>query len=237
MADKKPASKKSKPIADVAKPGTTAPSPSAKPVIVTNRPMLKDPMVVDDKSAADSAASGENITVKVTSQAKSLQPAAESDAATAPELPAEEKTTASDAEAAPPPPTTDQEKKLTETSKKSAAKPEPKTAAKSPAPPKTETADTDDQDDDQKAAPMPSEAEQEAAEAAQAEHDAAIQKLIDSKQYNLSINTVEKRKSKHFVILGVILSLVLAAAWADIALDAGLVHIHGVKPVTHFFSN
>jgi hypothetical protein len=39
------------------------------------------------------------------------------------------------------------------------------------------------------------------------------------------------------VALGVVLAIVLALAWADIALDAGLIQINGVKPVTHFFSN
>jgi len=72
---------------------------------------------------------------------------------------------------------------------------------------------------------------------AQAKHDEAIQKLIDAKQYFLPINAVELRKTKHFVVLGVIFSLLLLVAWADIALDAGLVQIPGIKPVTHFFSN
>lgn len=72
---------------------------------------------------------------------------------------------------------------------------------------------------------------------AKAKHDAAIQKLVDSKQYFLPINAVEKRRTKHFVILGVLLSILLLLAWGDIALDAGLIQVSGVKPVTHFFSN
>jgi hypothetical protein len=39
------------------------------------------------------------------------------------------------------------------------------------------------------------------------------------------------------VALGVLLSLVLILAWADIALDAGIIQLGNVKPVTHFFSN
>ena len=42
---------------------------------------------------------------------------------------------------------------------------------------------------------------------------------------------------KRFVALGVLLSILLLLAWADIALDAGLVKVNSVKPVTHFFSN
>lgn len=77
----------------------------------------------------------------------------------------------------------------------------------------------------------------EAAAVEEAKHQDAIDKLVESKQYYLPINTVEKRRSRRFVVLGTILSLLLILAWADIALDAGIIHINGVKPVTHFFSN
>jgi outer membrane biosynthesis protein TonB len=79
------------------------------------------------------------------------------------------------------------------------------------------------------------EIEDEAAK--QAEHDANIQKIVDSKKYFLPINSVEKRRSARFVALGIVLSLLLAVAWVDVALDAGLIHLGNVKPVTHFFSN
>jgi hypothetical protein len=82
-----------------------------------------------------------------------------------------------------------------------------------------------------------SDAEVAEAEEAIAKQDAALEKLVESKQYFLPINALEKRRTKRFVVLGVVLALVLAAAWADIALDAGLITIHGIKPVTHFFSN
>lgn len=73
--------------------------------------------------------------------------------------------------------------------------------------------------------------------ARQAEHDAAIQKLVDGKKYFLPINSVEKRRTKRVVVLGLLLSLVLALAWLDVALDSGIVKIDGLQPVTHFFSN
>lgn len=71
----------------------------------------------------------------------------------------------------------------------------------------------------------------------QAKHDAEIEKLVNEKRYFLPINAVEKRRTKRFVILGIVLSLLLALAWVDVALDAGLIQIPGVKPFTHFFSN
>lgn len=70
----------------------------------------------------------------------------------------------------------------------------------------------------------------------QAKHEAAIQKLVESKQYVLPINAVEKRRSKRVVIFGILLSLLLVAAWVDLALDAGLIEIDGIQPITHFFS-
>jgi hypothetical protein len=78
-------------------------------------------------------------------------------------------------------------------------------------------------------------AEAEAAE--QARHDAALQELVDSKQYALPINTVERRQTKRFVLLGIGLSVLLILIWLDIALDAGIFKLGGLKPVTHFFSN
>lgn len=121
--------------------------------------------------------------------------------------------------------------------------------------PPTETADTEPSAGAEPSAEKPVDEEQESepdkkaptadevaadekAEAKkQADHDAAIQKLVDTKKYELPINAVEKRRSKHFAIFGLILSVLLLLAWADIALDAGIVHVSGIKPVTHFFSN
>jgi hypothetical protein len=112
----------------------------------------------------------------------------------------------------------------------------PAVAAAEPAAP-TAPGETDptEGDDDQKSAPTEEELNAEAE--ALAKHDEAIQQLVDSKQYFLPINAVEKRKTRHFVILGVLLSVLLLLAWGDIALDAGLIQISGIKPATHFFSN
>lgn len=68
-------------------------------------------------------------------------------------------------------------------------------------------------------------------------HQKEIQKLAESKQYYLPINTIENRRSKRVVIFGIILSVILIIAWIDIALDAGLIELGGIKPVTSFFSN
>jgi hypothetical protein len=224
MADKKNAD--SKPIEDVAKPGKSAPSDTAKPII-THRPMMKDPMV--NESAADTISEdspSEKIIVKTGKS--TIQPLAGPEPKTEEPAPAEKPSQ----EPAP----AEQPKKET--------KPEPKPEAQVPEPvpepeePGDNNSDgsSDDKPGEEKAKSAAEKSEQDA-QAEQAKHDEEIQKLVDSKQYVLPINAVEKRKSKHFVIFGVILAIFLAVAWADVALDAGLVDIGGVKPVTHFFSN
>ncbi|HET7320404.1 MAG TPA: hypothetical protein VFI84_02325, partial [Candidatus Saccharimonadales bacterium] len=95
--------------------------------------------------------------------------------------------------------------------------------------------DKDGEDDVPEQAKSDPDAAAKEAERLAAEHAAAIQKLADGHEYYLPIETTESRKTKHFVILGALLILLLAAAWVDVALDAGLIQFGGLKPVTHFF--
>ncbi len=192
---KKPASPRT--IIDVSHPGKTAPSGTSKPVIVTNRPILKDPMMVSDEATSAAA----------TGVPEKEVPALDKPS-TKPDLhPSAEAVTASDAV------------------KSAHQAEEPKLA--------------DDQvSQDENASPAAQTAEQEEVEAdKQAKHDAEIQKLVEAKQYFLPINSVEQRRTKRFVVLGILLSLLLGLAWVDIALDASLIQVGSVKPITHFFSN
>lgn len=68
-----------------------------------------------------------------------------------------------------------------------------------------------------------------------AERAAEIQKLAESHKYFLPINQVEKRRNKRAAWAGVVLVLLLAIVWADVALDAGLVTVPGITAPTHFF--
>ncbi len=251
----KPANKPTdaKPIVDVAHPGKSAPSGNSKSVIVSNRPLLKDPMVVadDSKTPDDNPSQNPPTKIKVKGPDKpDLQPL------TAPLLETEAPDDATE--------TTGQTVKPAKPAPlpKPEPEPEPKPGLKhekvvkppQDAAPADELAedkpgvtedgdgDTPKTDDAEKAAegqtPAKGSTEQLDTEAAkQAEHQAAIEKLADSKQYYLPINTVEKRRTRRFVAIGIILSLLLIVAWADVALDAGLIRIHGLKPITHFFSN
>jgi len=210
--------KTKKTIIDVTHADDTPASPTSRSVIVTNRPILKDPMVKEDDESPDPTKPVKLDTKEMPAPASLKEPtvaelaaaAAKKDKA-AEEKPAEPTKPESKADAEP------------------AEKPEPK-----PAPNTPEATPADDQTDQQK---QPDQATLEAEAAKQAKHDAAVEKLIESKQYYLPIETEEKRRSKRFVALGILLSLVLILAWADIALDSGILQLNGVKPLTHFFSN
>lgn len=79
--------------------------------------------------------------------------------------------------------------------------------------------------------------DEEAAAAAKAAEEAKLQKLVDDKKYFLPINAVEQRRTARVTVLGIILAILLVAVWVDIALDAGLINIAGLHPLTHFFSS
>ncbi len=290
-----------KTIMDVAHPGKSAPPANSKSVILSNRPLLKDPMVVDEGAPHDSDADSSLAKVSNKSGAQPLtapllkteEPAlAEADAkpdhaSEADPSPAEtpaEPTKPADTATAP----ADKPPAPADSISSSDEAPAPETAEPSglsapPTPPETPDDNVNDSlppdapDDGpavsktkdaqppagkteaaaQTEVPSPDNgdakpAEGGTAESAQsndmakkleaettkeAQRQAAIDKLTDSKKYYLPINAVEKRRSRRFVILGIILSLLLIVAWADIALDAGLIHLGGIKPLTHFFSN
>ncbi len=195
---KKPAT--AKPITDVAHEGQSAPSSSSRPLIVTNRPILRDPMISKDNQSQSNEKVKE--VVSKVSRERKLQPPGTS-------VPAQ--------------------------TKQAQDKQKPKTEAKKVAPP-DEPPETEPSSDTPTGSVKAKVPEAAATANKEAEHGSEVQKLIDSKRYFLPINTIEKRRSKRFVALGILLSLLLIIAWGDIALDAGLIRLQGIKPLTHFFS-
>ncbi|HWB39382.1 MAG TPA: hypothetical protein VG604_04075 [Candidatus Saccharimonadales bacterium] len=247
MAESKPGkpAPKNQPIIDVAHPGKTPPDVTSRPVIVTNRAIMKDPMVVGEKPQTDLEVEPTKSQPLSTKPAVKLKPL-EEPASDKPGKPAagnepEETEPADNSKA-----TTDPEEHLTAASK--AVTNEKGADKKSPDSPKSETKaeivpagegegtekTEDEKPKDKQLDPV---AAEEADAAKRAEHEAAVQKIVDSKQYFLPINSVEKRRTKHLLIGGFIIIVLLAAAWLDFALDAGLVHIQGLHPLTHFFNN
>lgn len=220
-------------IADVAKPGESAPSVTSKPVIITNRPIIKDPMTntapVDIPTVAP--ASGASVAGKklqplsapvlpdpaLTLKAKPIKPIV--DNSSAPQISEmiarASKRSVKPATVPEPEPDAAPEPAVAADPTPQIEKPEPQL----PKPVKKDTTET----------PVN--------EAKTDEQDQAIQDLIDSKKYYVPINAVEKRRAKQFVLLGLLFSILLLLVWGDIALDAGLIEVSGIKPVTHFFSS
>ncbi len=218
---------KAKKIVDVAHPGDSAPSPNSKSVIISHHPTMTDPMVVVPPNAGN-AAQPVSMSVEPASSPASLgrathavlQPLASS-----------------------PQPTQD-------------VTPQPVTPTVAPAVDEAIENEDDELDFEPAAAAgavdtgsskggtdavigtknIQSEADIATAEDVEAKRQDELQALVESKKYYLPINTIENQRSRQFIIGGVLLSLLLAAAWTDIALDAGLIHIAGVKALTHFFN-
>ncbi len=203
-------SKKS--ISDIDAPGKTVPPKTSKSVIVTNRPILQDPMVVDEPKA-DNPPAAKKTTIAHTAEtikpAKSKEELKQDNSS---ETPVEAPAAPDESEPPEKPPSTDSKAEAEETSEK------PPNSSKSP---KEAVQETPPKKDDQ----------------AQAKQNAVIERLVNSKKYELPINAVEKRKTKQFVVLGIFLAILLVVVWVDVALDAGLIKLNGIKPITHFFSN
>jgi hypothetical protein len=231
MAAKANKAKKKKAIADVAHPGTTAPSDTSKSII-THRPMIKDPMVVAGAEPAEADAETEPSSRRVlikTSELKIEPPKTE---------PATETEETKQEEPATEPEKTEPEEQAPEVPREEKSE---ASAPEKPAEPaeadKSDSADDKPDDADKMLdTKKPKAPDLEAESAEQAAAAAKLEQLIDSKKYFLPINTVEHRRSRRFIMLGVVVALLLALAWVDIALDAGIIHLDGVKPLTHFFS-
>lgn len=199
----KPAAKSTTPIIDVARPNESAPSATSIPVIVNNRPILRDPMMAGDSDKAD------NVNQKLASVSTkiNIQPSSSEDI----EIPE--------------------------------PKPEPEVVEPKPEPAIDEELTTEavDRSENSIVADNQSEHKNETDNEVidtqeQAKHDAEIFEIVESKRYYLPINTVEKRRNKRFVAIGIFVSILLVLIWVDVALDAGLIKIGGLKALTHIFS-
>lgn len=91
----------------------------------------------------------------------------------------------------------------------------------------------DDADKDDKA---PNADDEDLAAKRAAERQAQLDKIAEAGTYHLPINQVVRRRSRHVAIAGAVLIALLVIAWVDVALDAKLITIPGVQPVTHIFS-
>ncbi|MEO8105007.1 MAG: hypothetical protein ABI602_01590 [Candidatus Saccharibacteria bacterium] len=240
-------------VFDVARPNKSRPSATAKPVIVTNRPLLHDPMVnaslADEPSATAPlvATLPSKLTIQPPSSSAEQTPPPEASTAIMTEAPLKESW----------PEGSSPINELVEQNRAEAAAADPEIVVDEPLIEPAEAADESTMSEPIPVESPPAPLKSGANPIVDAPKDGAlvtdkdvadheddvdenkekIQKLVLDKRYFLPINSQEKRRTERFVVLGIVLILLLAAAWLDIALDAGLVHIDGLKPLTHLFSN
>ncbi len=93
----------------------------------------------------------------------------------------------------------------------------------------------DDADDTATRGKAPNAEDEDLAAKRAAERQAQLDKIAEARTYYLPINQVVRRRSRHVAAAGLVLIVCLGIAWADVALDAGLITIPGVKAPTHFF--
>jgi hypothetical protein len=231
MAEDKKTAPKLKKISDVAHPGESAPSPNSKSVIISHHPTIQDPMVTPENQTSATESSPETPAATPRAAKIIIQPLADSEllkpkSEEVPEAPSEVVAAADE-----PPKADNLEQPTTTAVDEPAEQPSTHTpraeavaAAASSSDAKIGTKDI--QTDSQVAAE----------EDAEAKRQAELAVMIANKKFYLPINTLDRQRTMEFIISGIILSILLGLIWVDIALDAGLIHLGGVKPLTHFFN-
>ena len=248
-------------IFDVAKPGTLPPAnATARPVIVSNRAVMHDPMMVPSSTDAVTPAHelSASLTTKITIQPLPDQARAPDKALPEPikiqlDTDADGIIDMASTEVLPsskigttevtPEPIVPSQTSSTPASNLQAGVSQ-SGPLQSNVLPKEDTSNPrgaddviNDKDDDEFGGGQPK-LDKEAAELeASAKIQDEIDTLVDQKAYFLPINTVERRRSKQVAIVGLLVILVLGMLLVDIAMDAGFVTIPGLKPLTHLFTN
>lgn len=183
---------------------------TSKPVIVTNRPIMADPMVKPASGAPELEAVEKPKEARAPSASKIvIQPIAHNEDSE-PENPVESETPEPKAEPAP-----HESEKPTELE---------------------QPAEAEDPEDTQLPAEATDKTDVEEDDPVEIERRAKLDALVESQKYFLPITTAEERKSRRTVVLGAILAIVLLLAWTNIAVDAGLISLPIDVPHTNFFS-
>ena len=225
-----------KKIDDVKRPEKVTPSASARPIIVTNHPLLaSDPMVVGEGTNESEKSEETKLTVRT---GKTIQPvsedlkAPEEESDPAPKLDEDEKSAEPEAK-----PEKEAETKPGEGSEEEKPAPQPEAETEAPEeaenPPSKEETKGESADRDVDAAASAAEAE---AEAARQEREAELESLIASGKYAAPINAVSRKRSRMHIILFCLLGVVLAVALVDVLLDMGTLRAPESIPRTHFFT-
>lgn len=194
----------SKKAIDVAKPGKTSPDASSRPVIVTHKPMIKDPMMKDEAAETPQAQP-----VKVNNRSKVIAPPSKTDASAQPVEPEAAEAKPAEEEVTPETSATDTTQNETADTSADEQKAAEKDAAIVDA--VAEQADKDKQQSNE----LTEEEKQRQAE---------LDKLIADKKYFVPIGQVTKRKNNRRTLM-ILLVLALLLVGLYLAVDAEVVDI------------
>ena len=224
--------KKSKTIDVVS--GSSEPETN-RPIIVSRKPIMSDPEFVAQAGEDESMPKEEEDNVNRNNTIKFDPPKEKAEANPKAELKIE--------------PLTDNnlDSPKDEPQAEPASEPEPKPEAKEPqAEPASEPEpkpEANEPKTDSESQSAPPEAKSEAAkmrrqlqqEEENRAHIEKINQLVESERYFLPINMKEKRYNQRVILIGVLICIVLAVVWLDVALDAGIINNSLHLPHTHFF--
>ena len=230
-------------IDDIKRPDKVTPNPTSRPVIVTNRPTLKnDPMMASDDTKSEEGSEA----IPMTHSAKTI-------------IPINPNVSPDPDPAEPDSPPKDVESMAGEDKEENSQSPEDTDTAQSEtegdsrSEPVEEVVPTASVEQDTKVsehsvgegkptsgAERDPEAAVTAEEAALAEEkarrDQEVEDIIASGKYVVPIDAVQRRRSHIATVSLFILALVLALILVDAILDVGIVHVPSSIPHTHFFS-
>lgn len=241
----KPAAKSAPKVFDVAHPGKSKPSATSRPIIVSNRPILQDPMVSlnvpSDVAPTDGKPSPAAVKVTIEPLETTEEPKDDKADKTIAELAAEAENGADKSTDVTP--KKEDEKPADDAPKATEADAAAEKDTKaSEATKSDESANTADSSPDSKSdESQPAEDSKDAKETAELEAAAKkleeINSLVESHEYFLPINAVERHRSKMVAVFGLVLILALGALLVDLLLDVGFIRLGGVHSLTHFFSS
>lgn len=250
-------------IFDISKPGKSTAAATSRPVIVTNRPIMDDPMVTKDKGNETTTPAVSPSVTKVT-----IKPLSDTSETDTPKIGAVEMPKIEIPIPEPPEDAKEPEKPADDTADAAAGSDTDKADNESSEPAgSSDSSDDDKSTDDTATAPASDNADDQspdttppadedkpkpaddtganlegkadketAALEAEARRKEEIAKLVESREYFLPINAIERHRSKVVAALGVCLIVVLGLLLIDVLLDAGFISVPGVHSVTHLFS-
>lgn len=207
-------------VFDITKPGKSAPNASSRPIIVTNRPVLKDPMVtstarsvpIQDTLPSEETPKATKVTITAVAPGTVIEPA------TTPEL------------------------ELPATASPDVVEDKPEDQA-------TVSDDTELSDESTEAVTFPiaehHDAPAEVAEPIEPEKDITIgaaldrhaekQKMVVS-EHLLPVKATKLRRLKSLVLPGLLVVFIVVFVAADLVLIGGIAHMHVATTIINFFS-